>query len=117
MSARRQFSIQITTALPDWSDVFALGRELSSKTLTLLDRNALGQVTRFVDVAAELDRQMISQELQRDHRKNRAETIDHIRNLDNVRGEVFQLFRSVSGSYGDDRSLARLYLFNVVEVL
>src|SRR5258707_861395 len=89
----------------------------SSKTLTLLDRHALGQVTRFVDVAAEFDGQMISKQLERYHRKNRAETIDHIRNLDDVRGEVFQLFRAISGSNGDDRSLARLYLLHVVQVL
>ena len=48
---------------PDLFRVFAL----VAASRGLLDRHALGEVARFIDVAAKFDCKMVGEQLQRDH--------------------------------------------------
>ena len=57
-----------------------------------LDRHALREVARFVDVAAELDGEMIGEELQRDHSQDGADVIGDLRDDDNIVGDVLEVF-------------------------
>src|ERR1700736_656105 len=81
-----------------------------------LNCHALGQVARFIYVASKFDGQMISEKLKGNNRENGPDRIMRRRNLDDVVGNVFQLFAAVSAGQRDDRTLARFHLLNVIEV-
>jgi len=57
--------------------------------LSLFHRDALGEVARLIDIASQLDGEVVSEKLQWNHSENGTKTIDDVRNLDDVIGEVF----------------------------
>src|SRR5438045_9567776 len=82
----------------------------------LLDRDALSEISRFIDVAAELDGEMVGEELQGNDGENRADEIGDFGNSHDVVGDAFELFRAIAGSDGDDGAFAGADLLNVVQV-
>src|SRR5205814_8963947 len=83
----------------------------------LLHGHALGEITRLVDVAAELDGEMIGEELEGDDGQDRADEIGDFGNGDDVVGNSFKLFRAIPGGDGDDGAFAGADLFDVVQIL
>jgi hypothetical protein len=83
----------------------------------LLHRNAFREITRLVHVAAELHREVVGKELQRNNTQNRTDEIRYSREGDDIVGDAFQLFAAVTGSDGDDRAFPRADLLNVVHIL
>jgi hypothetical protein len=84
---------------------------------TSLNGDALGEITGLVHVAAELDGEMVGEELEGDHGQDRADEIRDFRNGDDVVGDAFQLFGTIAGGDGDDRAFAGADLLDVVHVL
>src|SRR5580765_5051111 len=60
---------------------------------------------------------MIGKKLKGDNAENRNDGIRNARDFDNVVGDSFELFCAIATGEGDDRTFARLHLFDVVEVL
>src|SRR4029077_15961412 len=77
---------------------------------------AFSEVARFIDVAAERDREMVGEKLQGDDGQDGADAIGHVRNFDDLVGEALQLFRASARSDCDDRAFARFNLLDVVYV-
>src|SRR5690242_9903329 len=59
---------------------------------------------------------MIRQKLQWNNCQYRRKTIERRPHFDNIRGEILQLLRAVSGSDGDDRSFSGFHLFDVIYI-
>ena len=68
----------------------AIKRERNQAKLLglLFHGHALREVTRFVDIAAKFDREMILEQLKRNGIQDRAEKLGHARKRDNVGSEV-----------------------------
>jgi hypothetical protein len=71
-------------------------RLASERRISSLNRHALGKIARLIDIATEGHCQMVSEQLQRNHRENRAETINRAWDFNNVRGKTFQLLCPVA---------------------
>ena len=62
--------------------------------VVLLDGDGLGQVPRAVDVAAPENRQVVGEQLHRDHRQHGLEGVDGVWNLNDLKmKEIDSLFR------------------------
>jgi len=81
-----------------------------------LYRDALGEIARFIDVAAECDGDMIGQKLEWDDGENRHDVIRRFRQDDDVVSDTFEMFHAVAAGQRDDRSFASFHLLNVVKV-
>src|SRR6266576_1945950 len=81
-----------------------------------LDGHALGQIAWFIDIAAQLDSEMVSEQLKRDRRENWAHTIWHFRYGDDLVGDAFQLLGPIPACDNDERAFAGLNLLDVVQV-
>src|SRR5580704_2963935 len=74
--------------------------------VSLFDGHAFGQVARFVDVAAELDREMVGEKLERDDTENRHHAVRDFWQRDNFIRDSFELLRTVAAGERDDGALA-----------
>ena len=81
-----------------------------------LYRDALGEIARFIDVAAECDGDMIGQKLEWDDGENRHDVIRRFRQDDDVVSDTFEMFHAVAACHRDDGSLPSFHLLNVVKV-
>ena len=71
----------------------------------LLDGDAFREIARFVDVTAELDGEMVGEELERNDGEDRADEVRDAREGDDVIGDAVQLLRAFAGD-GDDGTFA-----------
>src|SRR6266480_4749823 len=78
--------------------------------------HAFGEVPWFIDVAAELDCEMISEKLKRHHSQDGHYVLGRFRQHDNVVSNFSELLCAISAGHGDSWSFAGFYLFDVVEV-
>src|SRR5205823_10618747 len=86
------------------------------QTVTSLDSHALGEIARFIYVTTELDGEMVRQKLKRDDGQDRHHVIGRFGQSDDLICDAFQMFCAVAACQRNDRSLARLHLFNVVQI-
>ena len=70
----------------------------------LLDGDALGEIPRLVDVAAELDGEMVGEELKRNDSQDGADEIGDFRDGDDVVGDLGQVIGAFAGGDGDRRA-------------
>src|SRR5450432_471433 len=84
---------------------------------TLFDRHAFGEIPGLIDVPAELNREVVGEELERNRREDRHQAIMQGWKLNNIGGHAFQCLGAFATGDGNDRSLSRLHLFHVVDVL
>ena len=78
----------------------------------LFDRDALRQVSRFIDVASAQDSRMVREKLQRNHGQQRLQRFGRIRHADDVLCELWNL-RIAFGCNGNHMTTARANFFNV----
>ncbi|MFM8887368.1 MAG: class I SAM-dependent rRNA methyltransferase, partial [Chthoniobacterales bacterium] len=81
----------------------------------LLDRHALGQITRFVHIATARHSNVVGEKLQRDDREHGHEPIGRVRNPQRVIGDFLQFLVSF-GADPDDRAFARAHFLDVARV-
>ena len=82
----------------------------------LLYRHALGEIARFIDVAAEFYGEMICQKLEWDDGENRHHVIRRFRQHDDLVRNSFQMLRAVAACQRNDRAFASFNLLDVVQV-
>ena len=80
----------------------------------LFYRDTFGQVARLVDIAAERDREVIGEQLQRDHGQDRHHDLIGPRHDNSVVRNPLQLAGAALGRNRDDRPFARPDLLDVV---
>src|SRR5215469_15004304 len=83
----------------------------------LLHCYALREIARFINIAAELDCKVISEELKRNHGQDRHHALGRFWQRDSVVGELLELFCTASAGERNDRSFTRFDLFDVIQVL
>src|SRR6266496_1360098 len=79
-------------------------------------RQTLGEIARFIDVAAKLDRKMVGKKLKRDDRQDRHYAIERFWQGNNFVGNVFELLRAVPAGERNDRTLTSFDLLDVIHV-
>src|SRR6266704_2162938 len=85
-------------------------------TPILLDRHALGEIARFIDVAAELDSKMIGEKLKRNDRQDRHHAIRCVWQVDKFVGNFLELFRAVSTRQRNNGALTSFDLLDVIQI-
>src|SRR5580692_10559625 len=86
---------------------------LSLPTWRLFHGHTLCEIARFIDIAAQLNCQVIREKLKRDDSKNGHYVLGHFRQHDYFIGNFFEALRAVSAGHRNDGPLARLNLFDV----
>lgn len=92
-------------------------RAIDSSPHHSLHRNALRQVARLVDVAAELDGEMVGEELQGNHGQDGADVIGDGWDGDDVVGDLGEVIGAFAGGNGNDGAFPGANLLDVVQVL
>src|SRR5262249_34548766 len=82
----------------------------------LLHSYAFSEVAWLIHVAAEFDREMIRQKLERDDAQNRHYVIGRFRQHDDLVSGCLKMFRALPAGQRDDPPLASFYLLDVIEV-
>src|SRR4029077_6335242 len=92
------------------------GSALSLLTWRLFHGHTLCEIAWLIDVAAQLNCQVIREKLKRDEGKNGHYVLGRFRQHDYFVGNFFEALRAVSAGHRNDGPLARLNLFDVVQV-
>jgi hypothetical protein len=79
--------------------------------------HAFSEVARFVDIAAKLDREMISEKLERDDSQDRHYVLGRFRQHDDVIGDFPKVLCTLAAGHRDDGPLTGFHLFDVVQIL
>src|SRR6058998_1975090 len=82
----------------------------------LFHGHTLCEIAWFIDVAAQLNCQVISEKLKRNDRQDWHYVLGRFRQHDYFVGNFFEVLGSVSTSYRNDRSFAGFYLLHVIQV-
>ena len=82
----------------------------------LLDCNALREIARFIHVAAELDSEMIREQLQGDDGQDWHDVIGHSGERDDVVCDLRETVGAIAGGNRDHGTFARADLLDVVQV-
>src|SRR5205814_7162649 len=80
-------------------------------------RDTFGEIARLIYVAAELDREVISEELKGNDSEDGADEIWNFGHRHDVVSDAFELLRAIAGSDGNDGAFAGADLLDVIHVL